>query len=413
MATEGPLDGNALFPRWLIPVIAAIIAVAFGAISYRQGIIASTDTGIYSNWADILIQDHFNYFRFAQDAQFVISPVLYLGWVTVVALFKIVLGPAWITGIVVFNYCLALTTTWWMLKLIGRVTLSAKCVAASGAFVLVAYEMFNWIRFALSDISFMTLTFAVFYLLCVLPQKEMDRKGRYAWPKQALLIPLLLLILFYRPAALPVLFVVAIAYLTRGKAMQSSQDRARLVKRAAVVLSVVTLFVLIAHAYLMMNPSLWPTSFASGWIQRLSAEYHDGWIVYQRPETYYLNPTSSLDFIIITLIKLAYFFSFRSATFSFAHNLADMVFFLPVYSLSLLAAYKLFRRDRSLTAQAWWCGWLSLLWIILYALFHALQEIDYDWRYRLICMPQLIVLASVGLSSLLSRKSRAEEVARP
>jgi hypothetical protein len=33
-----------------------------------------------------------------------------------------------------------------------------------------------------------------------------------------------------------------------------------------------------------------------------------------------------------------------------------------------------------------------------------LQQIDYDWRYRLTIMLPLIILASVGLKSMLARK---------
>src|SRR5947209_386244 len=400
------------FPRQLIPAIIGIIALVFGFYTYHQGMVTSPDTATYSSWADLLISDHFNYMRFAQDASFVVPPVLYSGWTTVVALQKILFGSAWMKAVVLLNYCLALIVMWWLLKLISRITRSAVCLITSGALALLSYEMLNLIRFVLSDISFMAITFVIFYLLCGLAEKDGETKNsRAILPGQVILILLFCaLALFYRPTAFPLLLLVPLAYLTRRKVLQGIEARTHLIKCASLLLFVFIAIAIIAHAYLMMNPSAWPVTFASRWIKTLSGEYQQGYVVWQRPETYYMNPASLLDFAAITLKKLAYFFSFYLSSFSLVHNLANFIFFFPVYVLSLLAIYKMFRRPGGLTCEEWWTGWLATLWIIFYALFHAFQQIDYDWRYRLTSMPQLILLSSIGLKSLLPERHRMKEV---
>src|SRR5690349_4066022 len=115
-SNKGADDNNSSkgFPRWLIPAITGAIALAFGVFIYQQGIIASSDTATYSGWADALISCHFNYLTWARETDFVVPLTLYAGWTTVVALFKLLLGSAWMKGIVVLNYGLALAVIWWL-----------------------------------------------------------------------------------------------------------------------------------------------------------------------------------------------------------------------------------------------------------------------------------------------------------
>jgi hypothetical protein len=402
------------FPRWLIPTAIGVIAIAFAAFTYRQGVSTSPDTTTYSKWADLLISRRFNYLEFASDTTFVVPLILYLGWINVVALFKLLLGAHWMSGIVVFNYGLTLLAVTLLLNLIKRITRSALCVVAAGALTLIAYELFQWIHYALSDTSFVVLTFTVFYLLCEHEEMGLSKTGHILSKRKFLLALLVILTLLYRPTGLPVLLLTLLAYLTRRVIQGKSRiERTSMARRVGAGLCLLIISGIVLHAYFMMNPLAWPFNFASSWIQRLSGEYYQGYVVFQRVETYYLNPVSLIDFITITLMKLAFFFSFYSSSFSLAHNLINLAFFLPAYALALFAIYRIFQTDCKLTAGVWWSGWIALWWIIFFALYHASQQIDYDWRYRLPCMLPLILLASAGLKSALHREDKPAEKSQP
>jgi hypothetical protein len=386
-------------PNWLTPAITGIIAVAFGIFTYRRGRMESPDTAVYSAWADILISSNFSYSQAVRSVSFVVPPILYLGWITVVALFKLALGPAWAKGIVAFNYCLTVLAIGGTLDLIKRITGRSSCVVAAGLLVVIAYDLLNWVGFVLSDASFTALSFAVYYLLCV--PSTSTGKTSFLTLKPIVCIALVILALFYRPTGAPVVLIGGLAYLTKGLIKGKGQvERAPLALRIALGLFLLGIATVVVHAYFMKNPSSWPVSFASSWIQRLSDEYHQGYVVFQRPETYVPNPGSLLDYVFITLRKLAYFFSYAADSFSFTHELANLVFFVPAYALSLLAAINLFRKNSHLSMREWWAAWIAVLWICSFALFHGMQQIDFDWRYRLPCTLQLVVLSAIGFKIL-------------
>jgi hypothetical protein len=390
-------------PNWLTGAITGIIAVAFGFFTYRRGPIESRDSAIYSAWADILISSNFSYTQTVRNVNFVVPPILYLGWITVVSWFKLTLGPAWPKGIVTFNYCLTVLAIGGTLDLVRRTTRTWSCVVAAGLLGIVAYDLANWIGFVLSDASFMAISFTVYYLLCV--TSASSGKTSLLTLRSIVCIALVLFALFYRPTGSPVLLVAGLTYLTQGLLKDKGKvQRARLALGMALGLCVIGVATIVVHAYFMKNPASWPISFASSWIQRLSEEYHQGYVVFHRPETYVPNPASLLDYLLVTLRKLVYFFSCITGSFSFPHKLANVAFFFPAYALSLFATVNLFRKNSPLSVREWWAAWIAVIWICSFALFHAMQQIDFDWRYRLPCTLQLVVLSAIGFKILINSK---------
>jgi hypothetical protein len=43
--------------------------------------------------------------------------------------------------------------------------------------------------------------------------------------------------------------------------------------------------------------------------------------------------------------------------------------------------------------------------LLSYAIFHALVQVDFDWRYRIPILPHLILLAAGGLADLARRRT--------
>ena len=94
--------------------------MVYAVISLRRGPIFSADSARYSHWADLLIASNFNYISWSSGTDWVVPPLAYAGFVTIVALNKLILGSAWANGIVVLNLALAIATVYMVLRLVER-----------------------------------------------------------------------------------------------------------------------------------------------------------------------------------------------------------------------------------------------------------------------------------------------------
>jgi hypothetical protein len=90
-----------------------------------------------------------------------------------------------------------------------------------------------------------------------------------------------------------------------------------------------------------------------------------------------------------------------------------LVYYLPLYALMLLGIGDGLRsgdrRRRALVHTA-------LLWLVAMDIFCAVTNLDYDWRYRLPLMPQIILLAACGFEAItrrLARRSLSAPAAAP
>jgi hypothetical protein len=88
--------------------------------------------------------------------------------------------------------------------------------------------------------------------------------------------------------------------------------------------------------------------------------------------------------------------------YSLKHNLLNMAFFIPAYAFALSALGFLKRtgaagQDKGTQKTAVLC----LALIVSFALFHAVTNIDFDWRYRLPIIFPLILLAAIGFDAVI------------
>lgn len=84
--------------------------------------------------------------------------------------------------------------------------------------------------------------------------------------------------------------------------------------------------------------------------------------------------------------------------FAIAPLVALLLYFIPLYGLGIVAVWK--GRPRAFVAAL-------LMWIGVFALFHALTVLDFDWRHRMPLMPHFIALAACGADVLAARRSAA------
>jgi hypothetical protein len=397
------------------PVAVGLIGLYYTALNLRRSPVLSPDSYTYSRWADQLLAMHFNYIAWSRGIDFVVPPLTYAGWVTIVAFDKLALGPAWARGILVLNLVLATAVAFMVLRLVGRLTSSTILVAGATAAFLVGFELFLWIPYALSDVSFMFLACVVVYLIC--SYLGTDRPPSPLRAGVPFLVALLALL--YRPAALP-LFVLAIVAAAAARRVQFADGvrLALLARRAAVVLVALVAVVVVIDSILMSNPGLWPFPFLSSWIHELSQEYRQGMVVYGRPETFHRPPGTTLDYLWLNIDRLRSFFVFTAPSFSRPHQFANIAFFVPVYVGWLVALWSILRSKAFLNRGLWWATGIGTLFVVFFAVFHSLQQIDFDWRYRLPCLPILILLGAIGWHQLLrevavSARARSSTVRVP
>lgn len=360
----------------------------------------ASDAKWYAEAAQKLVALHFHFADYFAQIESPISPVFYIGFVTLVALCQKVLGAHWLWGVLLLNLgVLALTCTLLVclaLRLTGR--------SSAGLLTLILFlsclEIFNWARFVLTDALFTGLVAALFYCLvfALIEEKIVARKYGIG----ALI--LLLLSPFCRPTGVVLFPIVAVGILVVrwfGSAGVKGKNRAGIVAAICVVL----LLISVADAYVMQDTRRWPLPGAEASAEAVRVPYyaklyHQGAVVNARLETYATPPQTLPDFLALSARRLAYFFAFCSSKgFSRGHNLALSLFFVPAYLLALSTVFRFVRRDERLSREAETALILAIVFVGGFAFFHAHTEIDYDWRYRLPVLPPLILMAALSFAS--------------
>jgi hypothetical protein len=254
-------------------------------------------------------------------------------------------------------------------------------------FYLASYEVFQWMRFVLTDLLFCATGFIVFYLAA----RRIIIEGE---PFRPLLLTVTLLVaLFSRPPGVllvPLVIFVELVLVRR-------RVRPGVATAIIVVAAVAVLFVRTAAVH---DPARWPLRFVKPKLVEFSAREKTGEVVYDRRETFRPRPRTPADHLLIVADRFVRFFQVTTSGFSRVHNLFNIVWFLPLYALALFGVIQGLRgadaRRRSLVIAL-------LMWIGLFALLYALTSLDFDWRSRTPLIPHLILLAVCGADALATR----------
>jgi len=383
----------------------------------------SPDSFTYSGWADQLIAVNFNYADYLQNVSFVIPPIFYIGWITLVAVTKVIFGSHWQQAIVVINVLAHAGLAVLVVDMAGRITQQPK--AAWFAFLLfcMTYEIFLWTHYVLTESTFLLLSFAVFsalsrLLLANQPGREEDgvqpqSSSRLYIIALALLCPLTFM---WRPTGIVLLPLIVLAAFLLWRLRHSPQParqqhasnawHKRAFAAGVIFLCITGLW--IGHAALMQRPERWPARVLSATIAHSSKDYARGIVVWDRPNTFHAPPTSLQDYAAISVDRFTHFFHPIHSSFSLRHKVLSLFFFLPVYLLMciflsalLMAKTRLSRREEAVAILAVGC-------VLAFAVFHSITQLDYDWRYRAPVLSHLILLATIGFSTFCNRRTRTE-----
>jgi hypothetical protein len=371
---------------------ALLIAACHGLYTLAVGVRMSPDSQAYAYWSARLVESGFDYPALLAEASVGFPAILYALFGTVLALLRLAFGDAWATASVVLNLAAHVALGILVVRLAARATGSG--VAAWGALLLylACFDLLMWVPFVLSDATFALLAFAIFTLAAA--RILGDSRG---WP--AVLAPAAAGV-FYRPTGMVLLPDLAWAiYLSKtgGRAIRRGPVLAALASIAAAGV--------LAFAWLVQDPGRWPLDPLSIAFRNVAAEYALGEVVSGRPETYHGPPAALLDYLLISADRFVHFFAIGAADYSAAHWLAELAFFLPCYALALWLAVALWRGRTGFAGPERKVFLAAFGAVLSYALFHALVQVDFDWRYRIPILPHLILLAAGGLADLSGRSA--------
>ena len=354
--------------------------------------VLSKDSYTYSRWADTLLKHSFNYKEYFNEVNFYTPPFLYSGFVSVVAMTKKILGDNWQQGIVVINTISYIAISGLISQLLYRATNNGIAAIFSSVLFILCIECFIWIRYILSDPTFLFLTVLSTFLLLLLTENKSSKKLWFVC------ILVMFFLAIYRPTALPSIIVIVLSYLLFQLNISTQLLRSGLAKYSLFFFISIVLLSIFLMAYIMQDIRRWPLDFASDYLNMISDSYQKGNIIDDRPETFVFPPDNFFDYIKIIFIRFYYFFVFSIDAYSFRHSLINYFVFIPSYLFGILGSYELLSSKSSISEKTWKLGMISLLMICSTFVFVSFLLIDYDWRYRLVIMPSIFILAGIGIN---------------
>lgn len=374
-----------------IYVIIFVSTILFwGFYCIRFGIGMSYDSWQYSGWADDLISKNFNISAYLKSVEFTIPPYLYLGFVSLVALAKIIFVVFWQKAIVIINILLGALLSVILADLVYVFTKNKITVCFITLLYILNPEIMFWSRFVLSDISYMFINFFIFYLIV----KFFMSSGIKAIGYSAMVILILFLNCIYRPTGIVMVPVIFFAFCLK-------MVKKAICWRAFFFYFAVLVLVLIPfHAVVIKNLAFWPFEFGKSYLKDwVVVTYREGMVINGRLHTYHQAPVALGDYILITLDKLVHYFYFSDKLFKFYHSIINYLIFLPLYVLFILGIIGTFTKVSSPKIRSLIV--LAIMVVIGFSLFHAMTSIDYHWRFRLPIFPYLLFVAGIGLDFLL------------
>jgi len=405
---SGRIEGR-LFSQYLPWLLTGLLLIEFLLLAFTLGPRLSNDSIRDDLLSDLLIAVHFDPVAFGEKARIPEppgqpylnvertpqpqSPRQYFVWVSVIALMKLVLGGAWEIGVLTIN-ALALTlSALVMMRLVAWMVNGAAAIVFVGLAYGLFWDQFIFMPWIHSDTIFNLMAAAMFAICvgCVVTDSR-----TLAW-RLCLAVSLGLVATVFRPPGFVLLASVGLfaGYCQIVRRGVLADGRAAGPLWVAGVLAI-CLFALMAQAYVVYHPSLWPDGAGRGTIEWMNLRTGAGEVVISRPETFLQPPRSWLGVAAVGLAKFVYFFAFLAQDFSRSHTVASIIWYFPFYSLVLRGGFAAVFAEKDLSSNMRHAGIFAITMILLFATFHAATLVDFEWRYRIPIYPVMIFLAMLG-----------------
>jgi hypothetical protein len=349
-----------------------------------QGPSLNVDSPVYLSIADDIRHGDFGIVGSSRGAGWSV-----LGFPLVIAFAKAVSPAKWLWIVWAVNVVCSALTGLLLVTVVRQVTRSVPAAVAALLFYLGCFDIHIWTRFVLTD-SFYALWACLTFLLLAdgLSTKRVPRRGLW-------LALSVLACLVTRPVGVAILPAVLITEGLIRPAIEGGRSRAR--RTVWLLLAFGIVAGSLYRAYIYQDLRRWPTSYMREKLTEYAGREKTGEVVYDRPETRRPRPVTIADHLVIQTDRFVRFFQITTPAFSRAHNLVSLAYYVPLYLLGLIGTIAAFRsQDRRRRAVVL----ATLVWIGATALLSALTLLDFDWRYRLPIMPQLILLACCGVDAL-------------
>ena len=346
------------------------------------------------------IEVHFNPAAFVERSTFVYSPIVYLNWIALLAVAKLVLGSHWMTGIIALNWVTIVVTAAALFTAVRGLTRCGPSVLMAALLFLSAFDILLFVPFVLSDVVFLGLSTAVLLTGLWLVRVSEEDTGR--WRRWRLLTVgdcTLLIAGLTRPTVLPLLgywlLAIGLSWRLRSESEMAGGGRHRPgAGRDARHRSPCRFHDGARELAVSRRRRL--DQAAERRISR-----RDGRLRQARDER--TPPSQYVDFVALTLHKWLYYFAPVMSDYSRLHVFMNALFFGTATCSRCCAGKVAESSDRDAARSV----------TIGFSLFHAMQQIDYDFRYRLPALPALIIGAALGLAVLLPRPGLPQESCAP
>ena len=377
-------------PAWQAGLI---ILLVHGFYVLAAGPTTGQDSATYARFAQQLAESGFDYAGQLAQVNSEFPAILYVLFVTLVALLQLAFGDGWPIALITLNLASDIGVGLLLLRLVGRATGSAAASWGALLLFLACFDLFQWVRYALSDSTFVFIAFSIFALVAA--RILGDSRG---WAR---VIGLAGTGIFYRPTGFVLVpDLVWAAYLARAGRFPIGRGPLLLLLGAAAAGGA------FLFAWLIQDPQRWPFAMLARAFEVTAAGYSAGAVVDARVETYHSPPSALVDYVFISGDRFIHFFAPGAAGFSPTHWVAQLIFFLPCYALAGWLLVALWRSDTGFGQSEKKVFFASAGAVLAYAAFHGLVQVDFDWRYRAPILPHLILLAAGGIADLERRLRR-------
>lgn len=377
-------------PRLTPGGAALIAALVHGPYVLWTGIRTGSDSVAYAYWSGRMVDSGFDIPTLLAEAQASFPPVLYLLFAGLLGGLRLLFGDQWPAALVALNLLghVALAA---MVVRLARLGTGGSAVAAWSALLLflACHDIVRWVPFLLSDATFVALAFAIFSLAVA---RILDRSKSWL----PVILPAVAGV-FYRPTGVVLLADLAwAAFLSRCRRLPPPALLAALIGTAAAAGAVL-------FAWFLADPARWPFDPLARAFETVASGYATGEVVSARPETWHAPPAGIADILLMIADRFVHFFAIGAAAYSAAHWAAALAFFLPCYGLAFWLCAALARGDTAFAEPQRRLFLAAAGAVLAYAMFHALVQVDFDWRYRVPILPHLILLAAGGAADLARR----------
>jgi len=384
-------------------VLTGLGALIFLLIGFGYGPVITPDGVVLMELAEVLQAAPFGSTEFSAKLSEINvhhpieQPItFYLIYLYILAALEAAFGGQWVSAHMIVNVVALVGMLFALLMLASTLFEKRIFVILTWGALVGCWEFLQWGGMTQSEPIFYLvsiISFALIYrgLSSVVPSKRFRLIGA------GLLIALFSI--FLRPSGIPLaLFSTAVSVGALSHHYLFGETPEYAIRRISAAIFLALLAGVPIAALILMDPSLLPEALELKFL-----EYHDqasrGVVINSRPETYLTPGSDYTHYLVLILVRMAAYFDFVARDFSRAHNIINVIYFVPFYFLALVGGIFALSQTKNPPRTEIDFIFLATVYVMLFAAFHASTLVDFDWRYRSPVHPIMILFAVAGLRS--------------